>query len=225
MCGQSARDEERDRQRDRDQDREREEERERERQKGRERERERERMREKERERERNQESGGVRGGDSGGYRRDDKGQKDGGRRDARRIHRDCFYGDSRGTEKSPDFLLKRTLNIDINKQIMGAQGASKLCTDRRARSRFQPCQRGDSLSKTSAEPARRRTSRGRGASTAGARGGGPAHDGSIRGATCGKHPAYHGRKSLPPLGPVSLPRARTEGGGGGGHLQSAERG
>jgi len=58
-------------------------------------------------ERERNQESGGVRGGDSDGYRRDDKGQKDGGRRDARVRHGDRCYADSRGTEKSPDFLLK----------------------------------------------------------------------------------------------------------------------
>jgi hypothetical protein len=64
-----------------------------------------------------------VRGGDAGGYWRDDKGPKDGGR-DAHGRHRDC-YGDSQGTEKSPD--LKR--NIDINKQIMRAQGASELCT------------------------------------------------------------------------------------------------
>jgi hypothetical protein len=110
---QSARDEGRDTERDR----EREKERERERQK-----------RERERERERNRESGGVRGGDAGGYRRDDKGRKDGGRdahgRDAHGRHRDC-YGDSRGTEKFPD--LKR--NIEINKQIMRAQGASELCT------------------------------------------------------------------------------------------------
>jgi hypothetical protein len=87
------------------------------------RERERARERERERERERHCESGEVRGGDAGGYRRDDKGRKDGGR-DAHWRHRDC-YGDSRGTEKFPD--LKR--NIDINKQIMRAQGASELCT------------------------------------------------------------------------------------------------
>ena len=74
-------------------------------------------------ERERNRESRGVRGGDAGGYRRDDKGRKDGGR-DAHGRHRDC-HGDSRGTEKFQD--LKR--NIDINKQIMRAQGASELCT------------------------------------------------------------------------------------------------
>jgi hypothetical protein len=71
----------------------------------------------------RNRESGEVRGGDAGGYRRDDKGRKDGGRDDHGR-HRDS-YGDSRGSEKTPD--LKRS--IDINKQIMGARGASELCT------------------------------------------------------------------------------------------------
>ena len=64
-----------------------------------------------------------MRGGDAGGYRRDDKGRKDGGR-NAHGRHRDC-YGDSRGTERSAN--LKR--NIDINKQIMRAQGASELCT------------------------------------------------------------------------------------------------
>ena len=79
--------------------------------------------RDRERERERNRESGGVRGGDAGGYRRDDKGRKDGGR-DVHGRYRDC-YGDSRGSEKSTD--LKRS--IDINKQIMGARGASELCT------------------------------------------------------------------------------------------------
>jgi hypothetical protein len=52
-----------------------------------------------------------VRGGDAGGYRRDNKGRKDGGR-DA--------YGEKIRVPK---------LNIDINKQIMGAKGASKLCT------------------------------------------------------------------------------------------------
>jgi hypothetical protein len=82
-----------------------------------------ERGREMQKNMKRNRESGRVRSGDAGGYRRDDKGRKDGGR-DAHERHRDC-YGDSRGTEKSPD--LKR--NIDINKQIMGAQGASELCT------------------------------------------------------------------------------------------------
>ena len=61
-----------------------------------------------------------MRGGDAGGYRRDENKRKDGGR-DAHGRHRDC-YGDSRGSEKSPD--LKRS--IDINKQIIGAQGASK---------------------------------------------------------------------------------------------------
>jgi len=91
--------------------------------KGRERERERKRERERERERARNRDSGEVRGGDAGGYWRDDKGRKDAGR-DAHGRHRDC-YGDSQGTEKSPD--LKR--HIDINKQIMRAQGASELCT------------------------------------------------------------------------------------------------
>ena len=75
----------------------------------------------RERERKRNLESGGVRSGDAGGYRRDDKGRKDGGR-DAHGRHRDS-YGDCRGSEKSP------TRNIDINKQIMGARGASELCT------------------------------------------------------------------------------------------------
>ena len=83
----------------------------------------RERERERERKRARNQESGEVRGGDACGYWRDDKGRKDGGR-DANGRHRDS-YGDSRGSEKSPD--LKRS--IDINKQIMGARGASELCT------------------------------------------------------------------------------------------------
>ena len=71
----------------------------------------------------RNRESGEVMGGDAGGYRRDDKGHKD-GRRDAHGRHRDS-YEDSRDSDKTPD--LKR--NIDINKQIMGAQGASELCT------------------------------------------------------------------------------------------------
>ncbi len=61
-------------------------------------EREREREREREMERERNRESWGLRGGDAGAYRRDDKGQKDGGRRDAHGRHRDC-YGYSRGTD------------------------------------------------------------------------------------------------------------------------------
>ena len=63
-----------------------------------------------------------MRGGDAGGYRRDDKGRKleDGGR-DAHGRHRDC-EGESRGTKRSPD--LHRS--IDINKQIIGAQGASK---------------------------------------------------------------------------------------------------
>jgi hypothetical protein len=101
---QSARDEERDRERDRERERQ-------------------QRERERERERERNRESGGVRGGDAGGYRRDDKGQKDGGR-DAHGRQRDC-YGDSRGSEK---FRVPQQ-NIDINKQIMRAQGASELCT------------------------------------------------------------------------------------------------
>ena len=50
------------------------------------------------------------------GYWWDDKGRKDGGR-DAHGRHRDS-YGDSRGSEKSPD--LKRS--IDINKQIMGLE-------------------------------------------------------------------------------------------------------
>jgi hypothetical protein len=102
---QSARDEERDSERERERDRERE--------------------REGEREREWNRESGGVRGGDAGGYRRDDKGRKGGGR-DGHGRHRDC-YGDRPGSEKSPD--LKRKICIDINKQIMGATGASELCT------------------------------------------------------------------------------------------------
>jgi hypothetical protein len=84
----------------------------------------RERQREMERERERNRESWGVRGGDAGGYRRDDNGQKDEGRRDAHGRHRDC-YGDSRGTEK---LRVPQRKNIDIIRQIMGAQGASKLC-------------------------------------------------------------------------------------------------
>ena len=64
-----------------------------------------------------------VRGGDAGGYWPDDKGRKNGGR-DSHGRHRDS-YGDSRGSEKSPD--LKR--NIDINNQIMGARVASELCT------------------------------------------------------------------------------------------------
>ena len=79
--------------------------------------------RDRERERERNRESGGVRGGDAGGYRRDDKGRKDGGR-DVHGRYRDC-YGDSRGSEK---FRVPQQ-NIDINKQIMRAQGESELCT------------------------------------------------------------------------------------------------
>ena len=87
-----------------------------------------------------------MRRGDAGGYRRDDKGRTDGGR-DAHGGRRDC-YGDSRGTEHFPD------RNIDINKQIMGAQ-----------------------------------------------------------------------RNALQPLGPVSRPKARTEGGGAGGHVQGAVRG
>jgi len=99
LRGQSAKDEERDRERNR------------------------ERERERERERSRNRDSGEVRGGDAGGYWRDDKGRKDAGG-DAHGRHRDC-YGDSQGTEKSQD--LKR--NIDINKQIMRAQGVSELCT------------------------------------------------------------------------------------------------
>ena len=82
LRGQSARDEERERQKDR------------------------ERERERERQRARNQESGEVRGGDACGYWRDDKGRKDGGR-DAHGRHRDS-YGDSRGSEKSPD--LKRNM-------------------------------------------------------------------------------------------------------------------
>jgi len=111
--GQSARDEERDRERDR----EREAKRERERHKDREGE------RVRERERARNRDNGEVRGGDAAGYWRDDNGRKDTGR-DAHGRHRDC-YGDSQGTEKSPG--LRR--NIDINKQIMRAQGASELST------------------------------------------------------------------------------------------------
>ncbi len=64
-----------------------------------------------------------MRVGDAGGYWPDDKGRKNGGR-DAHGRHRNS-YGDSRGSEKSPD--LKR--NIDINNQIMGARVASELCT------------------------------------------------------------------------------------------------
>jgi hypothetical protein len=90
---------------------EREMERERDRDMEREREREREKEKERERERKRNRESGGVRGGDAGGYRRDDKGRKHGGR-------------DSHGE----NFRVPK-LNIDINKQIMGARGASELCS------------------------------------------------------------------------------------------------
>ena len=115
MRGRNARDEDRDRERDW----EREEEREWERQKG--------GARERERGREREREGGGVRGGDAGGYRREGQGRNDGGR-DAHGRHRDC-YGGSKGTGKSQD--LK---NIDINKQIMGVAGASKLCTLIKAR-------------------------------------------------------------------------------------------
>ena len=45
--------------------------------------------------------------------------------RDANMRHRHC-YGDSRGTEK---LRVPQRRNIDINKHIMGAQGASKLCS------------------------------------------------------------------------------------------------
>ena len=65
----------------------------------------------RERERKRNLESGGVRSGDAGGYRRDDKGRKDGGR------------------EAHGEKIRVPKLNIDINKQIMRARGASELCT------------------------------------------------------------------------------------------------
>jgi hypothetical protein len=91
----------------------------------------------------------------------------------AHRSHRDC-YGDSRGTGKSLD--LKR--NIDINQQIMGARGASNLCTLIEARAAdFNNGQRGDGISGAPAEPARRWTPRGRGASTAGARSSSPPDD------------------------------------------------
>ena len=66
-----------------------------------------------------------MRGGAAGGYRRDDKGRKDGGR-DGHGRQRDC-YGERRGSGKYPD--LKRSICIDINKQIMRARGASELCT------------------------------------------------------------------------------------------------
>ena len=64
----------------------------------------------RERERKRNLESGGVRSGDAGGYQRDDKGRRDGGR------------------EAHGEKVRVPKLNIDINKQIMGARGASELC-------------------------------------------------------------------------------------------------
>jgi hypothetical protein len=67
-----------------------------------------------------------VRGGDAGGYWRDDRGQKHGGR-DAHGRHRDCYW-DSRVSEKSAEIFFASKASIDVNKQIMGARGASERC-------------------------------------------------------------------------------------------------
>ena len=99
----------------------------REREREREEERERERQKGWEREREWNQEIGGARGSDAGGYRRDDQGQKDGGRRYAHGGHRDCYGREqSRVPQRYQQYV---GINMDINRQIMRAPGASELCT------------------------------------------------------------------------------------------------